>query len=1101
MPLLRSIMRLVLAVSLLSGVAGAASSASGQPFPGSLGTVACSPISYGSCASQSCDYCAEGPTEVNAIAVSADGSRVILGGSRGSIVLYDGGTGEVVWDDSALCPDVHAVAISSDGAWFAAGTECRVYLFHESSATPVVECYVGDRVNSVALSSDGQHLAAGAENGKVIRLHASSSTPVFAFTAGGAVNAVAITPDGAYIAAGSDDTFVRLFQESCATPRTFEAEDEVQGVVVADDGSYVAGGDGSGLVRLWEPTGSMVWEQSTGAFPYSLSLSSSAGRLVASNESETVYCLDATTGALLWERYLDGEGDVAYAAVSSDGARVAAGCDGKIQVLDATTGAPLCGREDPDFMCGGAAVSSDGAIAAFFDDEEHAAYCLGASDTPLWTAQPSYRCDASDVRPLEVAEITDIYYEADGGAQHGRIKPLAEVVITGRHLSDSARLYWGANREQHEDGTLLSMSGDTELRVLFTAVEDGWFVSNHDSPCISVYNDGDCGEGFVDFCPVTIDQRDYVEEVTQGLPTASLGSCFTATWWTMDEPDAVIIVRDGEAHDFSSKLARVHTVTGVKTAVVSLDDLRGLGYDAREGMTDADNTATANAVKEYIQDRYDASNGTTRFFVLWGEATGAEGVPTMRVYDSFEGYDRTYSDSFLSDFFFANFSRWDSNGNGVHNDNLHDAAIDHRADVGVSRIPFLDRSESYRYIEKAIHHLAYYDQDAVGTVLALSNRADYGFDSAWWLETYTLDRLPYGFDVTKLYELNSVPSWGAEDLTVAREEEGIEKGPGLIIHMGHGSTDELTCNDDGGYSFTGDRAHELENPGHYPIMISGACHAGSLESGRTSPGAKLVSAPFGGAVAYIGNSTYGASLKGGCQLIDAVIEELDAWHSGRMFGYTRELLLTEAYQLALNSFTDEDGVLVDETVWANRSAEEWTAKGGVLLGDGLLPVHTWTHYDAPEIGIARTRYRKASGGGYIARFAFTISPDYDDGAITLYSASTGRYYPVSTYGHGTTELLLNESPDRIAVGYTSCSCLNAYKEVIYSNLLARAPVGQTAVSAAGVTAAAATPTPARPDPTPIPAAQAAATPLPAKNIPMPTATPATGAKTAATAGR
>ncbi|HPJ71465.1 MAG TPA: C25 family cysteine peptidase, partial [bacterium] len=584
----------------------------------------------------------------------------------------------------------------------------------------------------------------------------------------------------------------------------------------------------------------------------------------------------------------------------------------------------------------------------------------------------AYDDGRGEINPVLVPPVvTDVFYASGGGVRHGAVMPLEAVTVTLSDVSPvdgtpKVEMRWneGTDSFDYEIGTVISSTAG-EIRAMFSLVEDGYFISSHEDLALYVYDQqtGRWSAGY----PVSLDQRDYVYECCQ-LPDAPVWNVSGGIDYTdpldISEPEALIVTRTGSA-DYYRKLGRLHTVTGLDTEVV-------FGDDICSHFSAADTAGLAQDIKEYLARRYRDSGGTTRLVLLGGEASKNDDnagsfVPAFQVYDRNEidlksGADDdetgVVTDSFYSDFFYSDLGEWDSNGNGVHNDNLRDAPTDYDATLSVSRLPFpLDTSRSrielWHYIEKVVSHMTDFDQNRVNDVLFLSNVAAEvavlgAIDSAWWLDNYTEDNLPGGVSVYKLYQTRDTADAA---LTLAREKERLEDNYNLVVHMGHGNIKFLTADDSGSstYDFTDEMAYELENSAPYPIMITGACRAGRLNSGEDCAGSALIRSLTGGAVAYLGNSSYGMSVYGGCQLIDEILAALAARHFLAADNpYLGDLRLSDALRSGINALMD-----LDDPWWLSAGkfvdGQEYTAKSADILGDGLIPVYTRRRDDAPRL--------------------------------------------------------------------------------------------------------------------------------------------------------
>lgn len=679
---------------------------------------------------------------------------------------------------------------------------------------------------------------------------------------------------------------------------------------------------------------------------------------------------------------------------------------------------------------------------------------------------------------LNTPVITAVSYLQENGRRiAGAVRPLTEINIEVNNATYWEKRKIGFFREDCEEPletvSLEEDGGPLRGKGVLALTLDGYFISSTDSYYLAPYCEW--SRQYRDFFPIEFHQQPYVEEVMEStvwIPSdRSLGSYSCQAPLDMSAPvqglgdRAVIVVGGEDPNGYPAKLARLHTVTGIRTEVVTTDEI----YD----LTGESGPA---AIKDFLIDYYFDAQACSRNFyqyqpihvVLYGNHSVSETVPSLRDLPAMRVYDKEMKDKikddpnyefvsgvYYSDNYYADISTWDSNGDGVHNEIANDNPVGGYARLGVSRIPYWNSINNGLYLEKVIHHLTAANQDHNRQVLFLSNIArDFwwgSIDSARWLEIYTKKRLPDHWTITKLYEGNSPDRWDAQELTVDRQREELEKSPNLAIHMGHAFDRTLSCNYDGGNIFQSSDAYDLENPGPYSIFVSGGCRAGNLTVPRNA-GTNYIMAPRGGGIAYIGNSSFSFGIKGSCQFIDQVAESFSTWRENR-YDYP----LSYLFLRSLNNFPDGDH-LIDNTTWMGEWGEQYTKKSVVLLGDGLIPVHTWRRQPAPELSVTKTRYLNvstipkfegveiaASRDGhsessppesrtYVSRFEITVSPDYSGGVVRLHTEE-GEYYEAVTNGSGEASLIIAGDPKKVSVGYRSSRSLYAYKEIYYHDTL------------------------------------------------------------------
>ncbi len=478
-----------------------------------------------------------------------------------------------------------------------------------------------------------------------------------------------------------------------------------------------------------------------------------------------------------------------------------------------------------------------------------------------------------------------------------------------------------------------------------------------------------------------------------------------------DEPEnpvAYIVTAEALRYEFE-KLAVLHTLTGIPTVVVATESICGSSCDEDDPRND-----TAAAIKAWAMGR-----PGIRYLILGGDI---EVVPSRAVHDRYSNLVAgTFEEDFKSDHYFADFSEWDSNHDGIYAQEGIDNP-DLIPEIAVSRIPVSDSEEASRYFEKVRRYLTAYPVADVLKAILLANiattyngvaiHAGYYFEA----EGRTASLIPPAFGVRRLYTPTiPMPSLQAEALTLEKERQALEAGVNLVVHNGHGFPSLLTCEQaDNSLNFTGEMAYNLVNQTPL-IFLSCACQAGQFEAPFTwhytdsqgnpkervftedAAGERLINAPSGGAVLYLGNTTTGLGLAGGSQLIDEMLRYLFA-HERPIVG---DALVAARTALKKNdTFTPPVvGVplpVVDADSWA------WTQKAVVLLGDALLPF--W-RIETPPSAIPSFPVERGHGG-----VRMTLSQIPQGATARLHFC--GNYYTVPD---GTTELTVAAPGDCLTV--------------------------------------------------------------------------------------
>ncbi|HPV20547.1 MAG TPA: C25 family cysteine peptidase [bacterium] len=471
----------------------------------------------------------------------------------------------------------------------------------------------------------------------------------------------------------------------------------------------------------------------------------------------------------------------------------------------------------------------------------------------------------------------------------------------------------------------------------------------------------------------------------------------------VENHEAVIVTKDEFAQIFS-EMAAFHTMTGISTKVITIETIcAGTLCNDEDPKKD-----TAKAVKDHI--RFIPG---LKYLILGGDI---EVVPSRKVHDKYSNVMAgTFEDDFQSDFYYADFSDWDSNGNGIY---AEDADIlDYSAEIAVGRIPVSTVEEALVYFEKLIKHNTDYNTSHVKSSLLIANVATNfsGIDinAGYYFETEgrTRDIIPFDFFKRKLYTKTfPSPANDAEPLNNDVMKQALEGGVNVVVHNGHGYPTLLSCeqaNNDN--NFTSEMAYALKNT-TFPIFLSCACQAGQFEApfeytyeynGETktrvftddAAGEKLVNAPEGGSVFYLGNAITGLGLAGGSQFIDEMLRDM----------FTKPFsVMGQSYLFAHNALKKNDTFappipavpavpVVDEDSW------KWTKKGVVALGSPLV---TFWRDPFPAINaVIGVTSEKVMNG-----YSFTLSIPDELAGFDLRIYSNGKFYTLSAVMPGTETL-------------------------------------------------------------------------------------------------
>lgn len=182
-----------------------------------------------------------------ALAYTPDGSRIATANET-RVVLFDAGTGAVVWTRGLPNDSASAIATSPNDDYIAVGSSrrYRVYLLRRSDGVIVRQWTHHSReVTSVQFTPDGQYVVSAAPDGEVCIWQVNSNTLARRFSFGaGAHRAAALSPDGQTLAVvGFDDNTVRLINlNTGATIAILQTPARALRAAFTPDGQYLAVG-------------------------------------------------------------------------------------------------------------------------------------------------------------------------------------------------------------------------------------------------------------------------------------------------------------------------------------------------------------------------------------------------------------------------------------------------------------------------------------------------------------------------------------------------------------------------------------------------------------------------------------------------------------------------------------------------------------------------------------------------------------------------------------------------------------------------------------------------------------------------------------------
>jgi WD40 repeat protein len=280
--------------------------------------------------------------DIFAVALTADGSRIVTGSYDKSARVWEAATGKQL---SKLDHpgSVLAVAVTPDGKRIATGSTDHTVRIWSTSGDLLFELPTGQQgpakrqgnVLSVAITPDGTRVVFGMQDGSAGVLDIDNGNPLFELKKqDSSIFGVAVTPDGENIVTVSADHTIRISSARTGDElRSFTGHNEqVTGVVVTPDGSQIVTRSMDRSVRVWD---FMTGQQGTlinnnNHIPLSIGVLPKTRQIVVGWNDATVRVYEAGSNDEISGKALLGhQADVQALAVAADGKRVITGSNDK----------------------------------------------------------------------------------------------------------------------------------------------------------------------------------------------------------------------------------------------------------------------------------------------------------------------------------------------------------------------------------------------------------------------------------------------------------------------------------------------------------------------------------------------------------------------------------------------------------------------------------------------------------------------------------------------------------------------------------------------------------------------------------------------------
>ncbi len=278
-------------------------------------------------------------SDVNEVAFTPDGKRVVSAGKDGTIRLWDATTGEQLGTLKGHEGRIDGLAVSPDGSSIAsAGSDAKVRLWDAKSGDIIhtISGHLG-AINGLAFSPTGDRIASASVDKTVKVWDPKSGEEMFTVTGHTAsVVGVAFSPDGKQLAStSSGDTTIRIWDSRTGEQIkvVHHPYPEVRRLAFSPDGSRLAAVTYS-VCMLWD---TQTWEHLGGVSRHNrvvrcVAYSPDGTKLATAGDSTEIKLWDTRTGNLI--NTLNGHAKTVWGvAFSSDGTRLVSGSrDGTVRV-------------------------------------------------------------------------------------------------------------------------------------------------------------------------------------------------------------------------------------------------------------------------------------------------------------------------------------------------------------------------------------------------------------------------------------------------------------------------------------------------------------------------------------------------------------------------------------------------------------------------------------------------------------------------------------------------------------------------------------------------------------------------------------------------
>jgi WD40 repeat protein len=357
---------------------------------------------------------------VLSLAFNADGSQLLCGTLRNTMILWDTATGDELRRFVGHTQPINDVVFSVDNSLVLSGSNDNTVRLWDAATGAELAQFESDEpqpVFSVAFNPEGTRVLSANKSGVITVWDIDSGTAVQRlFGHEGAVNAIAYLRDDIAISAGADYTLRILDTEGDEIMQRTHTHDEiVNSLAVSPDGTLLLTGSDDGTLALLDSnTGGVLrrFEGHTDAVN-AVVFSPDGTRIVSASRDATVRVWEVASGAVLLT-FTEHTDEVFTAAYSPDGTRLLSGDGtGTLLLWDAASGARLLTLSSPNGTGHADTVYS----AVFSPDGTQALSADGAGVIILWDAATGAevrRFGITDEDERHNGRINSVAFSPDG---------------------------------------------------------------------------------------------------------------------------------------------------------------------------------------------------------------------------------------------------------------------------------------------------------------------------------------------------------------------------------------------------------------------------------------------------------------------------------------------------------------------------------------------------------------------------------------------------------------------------------------------------------------------------------------------------------------